>query len=83
MGGVVPARPLAGQGGAFLHPRTLHHPPTTHPPALADTGKASYKSAVLGKGLPASPGAAMGRVVFTAEEAEKWNKDGEKVRGSC
>jgi pyruvate,orthophosphate dikinase len=35
---------------------------------------------VLGKGLPASPGAAVGRVVFSAEDAEKWDKDGEQVR---
>lgn len=46
---------------------------------VAGTGKADYKSAVLGKGLPASPGAAVGRIVFTADEAEKWHADGEKV----
>lgn len=34
---------------------------------------------ILAKGLPASPGAASGRVVFTAEEAEEWAKRGEKV----
>jgi pyruvate,orthophosphate dikinase len=34
---------------------------------------------VVAKGLPASPGAAVGRVVFTADEAEKWAKGGEKV----
>jgi pyruvate, orthophosphate dikinase len=34
---------------------------------------------ILAKGLPASPGAASGRVVFTAEEAEDWAKRGEKV----
>lgn len=47
----------------------------------AGTGKAEYKSAVLGKGLPASPGAAVGRIVFTADEAEKWHAEGEKVGG--
>ena len=31
------------------------------------------------KGLNASPGAACGQVVFTADEAEKWAKDGKKV----
>ncbi|MCL2294191.1 MAG: pyruvate, phosphate dikinase [Spirochaetes bacterium] len=31
------------------------------------------------KGLNASPGAACGQVVFTADEAEKWVKDGKKV----
>jgi pyruvate,orthophosphate dikinase len=34
---------------------------------------------VIGKGLPASPGAAVGKVVFTAEDAEKWAARGEKV----
>ena len=34
---------------------------------------------VLTKGLPASPGAAIGKVVFTAEEAEKAAANGEKV----
>ena len=33
----------------------------------------------LGKGLGASPGAACGKVVFTAEDAEKWAEKGEKV----
>jgi pyruvate,orthophosphate dikinase len=34
---------------------------------------------LLGRGLPASPGAATGRVVFTAEEAEEWVRRGESV----
>lgn len=34
---------------------------------------------VIGKGLPASPGAAVGKVVFTAEDAERWAARGEKV----
>ncbi|MCF6092791.1 pyruvate, phosphate dikinase [Microaerobacter geothermalis] len=34
---------------------------------------------VVAKGLPASPGAASGKVVFDADEAEKWSKEGEKV----
>ncbi len=33
----------------------------------------------VGKGLPASPGAAVGRVVFTADAAEAWAARGEKV----
>ena len=39
--------------------------------------KAKYD--VIAKGLPASPGAATGRIVFTAEEAEQWKNRGEKV----
>lgn len=54
--------------------------PALVPSPLAGVGKAEYTSAVLGKGLPASPGAAVGRVVFSAEDAEKWDKDGEQVR---
>ncbi len=34
---------------------------------------------VIAKGLPASPGAAVGKVVFTAEDAEKAAEKGEKV----
>ncbi|TCS62618.1 pyruvate, phosphate dikinase [Varunaivibrio sulfuroxidans] len=34
---------------------------------------------LLGQGLPASPGAASGRVVFNAEDAEAWSDRGEKV----
>jgi pyruvate,orthophosphate dikinase len=37
------------------------------------------KKEVLGKGLPASPGAASGQIVFSAEEAEAWAKAGKKV----
>ena len=41
---------------------------------------AALKAATpLGKGLGASPGAACGKVVFTAEDAETWNARGEKV----
>ena len=37
------------------------------------------KKEVLAKGLPASPGAAVGRVVLSAEEAIEWAERGEKV----
>ncbi|MDA3823841.1 MAG: pyruvate, phosphate dikinase [Bacteroidales bacterium] len=33
----------------------------------------------IAKGLPASPGAATGRIVFHADEADEWNQRGEKV----
>lgn len=33
----------------------------------------------IAKGLPASPGAAVGKVVFLAKDAEEWVKNGEKV----
>ncbi len=41
--------------------------------------KALKASTPMGKGLGASPGAACGKVVFTAEDAEAWNAKGEKV----
>ena len=34
---------------------------------------------VMGRGLAASPGAACGRIVFTAEDAKAWKARGEKV----
>ncbi len=37
------------------------------------------KAAVIGTGLAASPGAACGKVVFTAEDAKEWAARGEKV----
>ena len=41
--------------------------------------KALKAATPIGKGLGASPGAACGKVVFTAEDAELWNGRGEKV----
>ncbi|HOO96455.1 MAG TPA: pyruvate, phosphate dikinase [Caldisericia bacterium] len=41
---------------------------------------AAKKSAVVAaKGLPASPGAAVGQAVFTADDATKWADEGKKV----
>ena len=53
------------QVSALLHPR--------FDPAALKTGKE------LGTGLPASPGAATGRVVFSAEAAQAWSRRGEQV----
>ncbi len=42
--------------------------------------KAALKQAkVITQGLPASPGAACGQIVFHADDAQEWNKDGHKV----
>ena len=46
-------------------------------PVFEKSAIASAK--VLSKGLPASPGAATGKVVFTANDAEEWAAKGEKV----
>ena len=41
--------------------------------------KALKAATPIGRGLGASPGAACGQVVFSAEDAEAWNKEGKKV----
>ena len=41
--------------------------------------KALKAATPIGKGLAASPGAACGRIVFTAEDAKEWANKGEKV----
>jgi pyruvate,orthophosphate dikinase len=40
---------------------------------------AEKKATELAKGLPAGPGGAVGKIVFTADDAEAWAKRGEKV----
>mmetsp|Transcript_79733 Transcript_79733/g.162197 ORF Transcript_79733/g.162197 Transcript_79733/m.162197 type:complete len:789 (+) Transcript_79733:1-2367(+) len=39
----------------------------------------AYKPSVVAEGLAASPGAAIGRLVFNADVAEEWHERGEKV----
>jgi len=41
--------------------------------------KSEAAAKMIAKGLPASPGAATGRIVFTAHEAEEWEEMGESV----
>lgn len=41
--------------------------------------KAIRQAKILTRGLPASPGAACGQLVFFAEDAAKWRADGQKV----
>ena len=59
---------------AMIDPRNLDT--LLHPQFDATALKAATP---MGKGLGASPGAACGKVVFTAEDAEAWNNRGEKV----
>ena len=59
---------------AMIDPRnldTLLHPQFD--------SKALKAATPIGKGLGASPGAACGKIVFTAEDAEVWKERGEKV----
>ena len=37
------------------------------------------KTNVLARGLPAGPGGGVGQVVFTADDAESWNKQGKTI----
>ena len=48
-------------------------------PSFDRAAKQAAQDDVLTKGLPASPGAAVGQLAFTAEEAVQRTKDGEKV----
>ena len=41
--------------------------------------KALTTAKVIAQGLPASPGAACGQIVFHADDAQAWHKDGHKV----
>ncbi len=46
---------------------------------LHPTFDPKVKKEIIAKGLPASPGAATGKVVFNAEDAHEWTEKGEKV----
>ena len=59
---------------AMIDPRNLDT--LLHPQFDAAALKAATP---IGKGLGASPGAACGQIVFTAEDAETWNEQGKKV----
>ena len=59
---------------AMIDPRNLDT--LLHPQFDAKALKAATPA---GKGLGASPGAACGKVVFTADDAVEWNESGEKV----
>ena len=59
---------------AMIDPRNLDT--LLHPQFDAKALKAATP---MGKGLGASPGAACGKIVFTAEDAEAWAAKGEKV----
>ena len=59
---------------AMIDPRNLDT--LLHPQFDAAALKAATP---MGKGLGASPGAACGKIVFTAEDAEEWAAKGEKV----
>ena len=59
---------------AMIEPRSLDT--LLHPQFDTEVLK---KTPVIGKALPASPGAACGKIVFSAEDAKEWKARGEKV----
>ena len=59
---------------AMIEPRSLDT--LLHPQFDTEVLK---KTPVIGKALPASPGAACGKIVFSAEDAKAWKERGEKV----
>ena len=62
------------QAVAMIDPRNLDT--LLHPQFDAEALKAA---APVGKALPASPGAACGKIVYSAEDAKEWAARGEKV----
>ena len=62
------------QAVAMIDPRNLDT--LLHPQFAAAALKAATP---VGKALPASPGAACGKIVYTAEDAKEWAARGEKV----
>ena len=59
---------------AMIEPRSLDT--LLHPQFDTEVLK---KTPIIGKALPASPGAACGKIVFSAEDAKAWKERGEKV----
>ena len=60
-------------------PALLRIDPTSLDQLLHPTFDPNATRNVITKGLPASPGAGTGRVVFNADDAEEWKTRGEKV----
>lgn len=70
--GIVTEHEAVAKLVTVKHVDQLLHP-MFNPEARAAAG------AALAKGIPASPGAAVGQAVFTADEAEAWRAKGKRV----
>ncbi len=70
---------MVGEGTLSKRNALLRVDPSSLDQLLHPTFDRSAERRVLAKGLPASPGAATGRAVFTADDAEEWAQRGEAV----
>ena len=70
---------LAAEGKLSSREAVLRIDPAKLDEVLHPTIDPKARPAPVGKGLPASPGAAIGRIVFTANAAAEWAQRGETV----
>ncbi len=70
---------MVGEGGLDEDEAVLRVDPSSLDQLLHPTFDSKAARRVLARGLPASPGAATGRAVFNADDAEEWTARGETV----
>ncbi len=70
---------LVGEGKLQPHEAVMRIDPAKLDEVLHPTIDPKARPPAIGKGLPASPGATIGRIVFTATAAEEWAARGERV----
>jgi pyruvate,orthophosphate dikinase len=68
---------IVSEREAILMVEPKHLSSLLHPTFLDKPGE--YDDHILARGLAASPGAAVGRIVFTAKEAEEWKARGQSL----
>ena len=68
---------LASIDQALVSVKPEHLSQLLHPQFAVESAASSYRDHVIAVGLPASPGAGVGRVVFSTEAAELMHKQGE------
>jgi pyruvate,orthophosphate dikinase len=74
---------MAAEGLITQDEAVLRVDPAALDQLLHPTIAPGYKRDIICKGLPASPGAAVGKVVFDADEAEKLAGEGVEASSSC
>jgi pyruvate,orthophosphate dikinase len=70
---------LVAEGKLEPHEAVMRIDPAKLDEVLHPTIDPKARPPAIGKGLPASPGATIGRIVFTATAAEEWAARGERV----
>lgn len=68
---------LVSEKEAIMMVQPNHLASLLHPTFLDQPGE--YNDRILARGLAASPGAAVGRIVFTAKDAEEWRARGQSL----